>query len=83
MRLADAAAASQSGWVIHFTLAMASSITDDNRSGHYAEAARWPEKTALGYESAGRKDDWVTLLAELIEKYRRKCKPRPLLEGLR
>ncbi len=56
---------------------------DDNGSGHYTEAARWLEKAALGYEAAGREDDWVALHAELIEKHRRKYKLRPLLEALR
>ena len=83
MRLSDAAAASHSDWVIRFSVAKASRIMDDNRSGHYAEAARWLEKAALAYESAGRDEDWVVLLAWLIGKHKRKYKLRPLLEALR
>ncbi len=83
MRLADAAASSHSDWVIRFSVAKGSRIMDDNRSGHYAEAALWLEKAALGYEAAGRDDDWVVLLAGLIEKHKRKYKLRPLLEALR
>jgi uncharacterized Zn finger protein len=77
------AAASHSDWVIRYTVARASSIMDDNRSGQYAEAARWLEMAALGYEATGRDDDWAVLLAGLIEKHRRKYKLRPLLEALR
>jgi uncharacterized Zn finger protein len=83
MRLADAAAASHPDWVIRFAVAKAASIMDNNRAGHYAEAARWLEKAALAYEAAGREDDWVRLLDALIDKHRRKYKLKPLLEALR
>ena len=83
MRLAEAAAASHSDWVVRFAIAKAATIMDNNRAGYYKEAARWLEKVALAYEAAGREDDWVRLLDTLIDKHRRKYKLKPLLEALR
>jgi uncharacterized Zn finger protein len=83
MRLAEAAAASHSDWVIRFAVAKAASIMDNNRAGYYNEAARWLQKAALAYEAACREDDWVYLLDTLIDKHRRKYKLKPLLEALR
>lgn len=83
MRLAEAAAASHSDWVVRFTVGKASAIMDDKRASHYEKAAKWLEKAVLAFEASGREDDWVHLLDSLIEKHRRKHKLRPLLEALR
>lgn len=83
MRLADAAHASHSDWVIRFATAKAASIMDNNRAPYYQEAARWLEKAALAYEAADRQDDWARELDALIDAHRRKYKLRPLLEALR
>lgn len=83
MRLAHTAHASHADWVITFAGAKAAAIMDNNRAQHYAEAAQWLEKVALAYDAAGRDDEWARVIAELIDKHRRKYKLRPLLEALR
>jgi uncharacterized Zn finger protein len=83
MRLAAAAHASHSDWVIRLAMGQAAGIMDANRAGHYALAAKWLEKAALAYEALGREDDWRARLDDLIDRHRRKYKLRPLLEGLR
>jgi len=82
MRLADAAAASHSDWVIRVALAHANSIMDGGRSGHYQEAAQWLEKALQAFFAADREEEWRALLGRLIELHRRKHKLRPLLEAL-
>lgn len=83
MRLADAAHASHSDWVIKLAMAHASRIMDSNDAGNYQLAAQWLEKAALAHEAAGREDAWMACLDELIERHRRKHKLRPLLQDLR
>lgn len=83
MRLAHTAHASHANWVIAFAGAKAAAIMDNNRAQHYAEAAQWLEKVALAYDAAGRNDQWANVIAELIDKHRRKYKLRPLLDALR
>ncbi|MEZ5852044.1 MAG: SWIM zinc finger family protein [Hyphomicrobiaceae bacterium] len=83
MRLAEAAAASHSDWVVRFAVGKAANIMDNNRASHYEEAAQWLQKAALAYEASGREDNWAYLIETLIDKHRRKYKLRPLLEALR
>jgi uncharacterized Zn finger protein len=83
MRLATAAHASHSEWVIRLAMHQANSIMDANRAGHYALAAKWLEKAALAHEVLSREDDWRRCLDELIDRHRRKSKLRPLLKALR
>jgi uncharacterized Zn finger protein len=83
MRLADAAHASHSDWVIKFAMTQATGIIEGNHAGDYALAAQWLEKAALAHEAAGREDAWMACLDELIERHRRKHKLRPLLQELR
>ena len=83
MRLAEAAHATHSDWVIKLAMTQATGIMEGNRAGDYALAARWLEKAALAHEAAGREDAWMACLDELIERHRRKHKLRPLLQELR
>lgn len=83
MRLADTAHASHADWVIAFAGTKAAAIMDNNRAQHYQEAAQWLEKVARAYDAAGGEDEWARVIAELIDKHRRKYKLRPLLEALR
>lgn len=83
MRLAEAAHASHSDWVIKLAMTQATGIMEANRAGAYALAAQWLEKAALAHEAAGREDAWMACLDELIERHRRKHKLRPLLQALR
>jgi uncharacterized Zn finger protein len=83
MRLATAAYATHSEWVIRLAMHQANSIMDANRAGHYALAAQWLQKAALAHEVLSREDDWRRCLDELIDRHRRKSKLRPLLEALR
>lgn len=83
MRLAHAAHASHSDWIIGFASSKAAAIMDHKRADSYAEAAQWLEMAALAYDAAGREDDWARVLADLIKKHRRKYKLKPLLEALR
>jgi uncharacterized Zn finger protein len=83
MRLADAAHASHSDWVIKLAMTQATGIMEGYRAGDYAIAVQWLEKAALAHEAAGREDAWMACLNALIERHRRKYKLRPLLEELR
>jgi uncharacterized Zn finger protein len=83
MRLAEAAHASHSDWVIKFAMGHATGIMEANDAGNYRLAAQWLEKAALAHEAAGREDAWMACLDELIERHRRKHKLRPLLQELR
>ncbi|HEV2958094.1 MAG TPA: SWIM zinc finger family protein [Xanthobacteraceae bacterium] len=83
MRLAAAAHASHSDWVIKLAMTQATGIMEGNRAGEYALAAQWLEKAALAHEAAGREDAWMACLDDLIERHRRKHKLRPLLQELR
>ena len=83
MELAAAAHGSHPDWVIGFATTQATRIMEANAAGHYALAVQWLEKAALAYEAAGREDDWITCLDNLIDRHRRKYKLRPLLQQLR
>ena len=83
MRLAEAAHASHPDWVIDIAERMAAAIIEAGQSGFYELAAQWLEKAALAYDAAGRFEDWITRINQLIEKHRRKHKLRPLLAALR
>jgi uncharacterized Zn finger protein len=83
IRLAEAAHASHSDWVIKLAMTQATGIMEGNRAGDYELAARWLEKAALAHEAAGREDAWMVCLDDLIERHRRKYKLRPLLQELR
>lgn len=83
MRLAEAAHASHSDWVIKLAMTHATRIMEGNAAGDYQLAARWLEKAALAHEAAGREDAWMACLDDLIERHRRKYKLRPLLQELR
>jgi uncharacterized Zn finger protein len=83
MQLAEAAHASHSDWVIKLTMTHATRIMEGNAAADYQLAARWLEKAALAHEAAGREDAWMACLDDLIERYRRKYKLRPLLQELR
>jgi tetratricopeptide (TPR) repeat protein len=83
LRLAGAAHASHSDWVIKLAMTHAMGIIEGNRASDYELAARWLEKAALAHEAAGREDAWMACLDDLIERHRRKHKLRPLLQELR
>lgn len=83
MRLAEAAHATHSDWVIKLAMTQATGIMEANRAADYALAAQWLEKAALAHEAAGREDEWMACLDDLIERHRRKHKLRPLLQELR
>lgn len=83
LRLAAAAHASHSKWVIEITERMATGIMDEGQSSHYELAARWLEKAALAYDADGRFEEWTGKLDFLIARHRRKHRLRPLLEALR
>jgi uncharacterized Zn finger protein len=83
MKLADAAHASHSDWVIEIAGRMAAHIMEAGRSGQYDLAASWLAIAARAYDAADRFDDWMTQISLLIEQHRRKHKLRPLLEALR
>lgn len=83
MRLAEAAHASHSDWVIVIAERMANSIIEEGRSGSYEIAAQWLQIASLAYDAAGRFEDWLMKLDDLIIQHRRKHKLRPLLGTLR
>ena len=83
MRLAKAAHASHPEWVIEISERMAAGIMETGQSGLYELAAEWLESAALAYDAAGRFENWIATIDELIEKHRRKHKLRPLLAELR
>ncbi len=83
LRLADAAHASHPDWVVDVCERMAANVMDSGQAGFYELAAQWLEKAALAYDAAGRFEDWIARIDDLIEKHRRKYKLKPLLEALR
>lgn len=83
LRLAKAAHASHTDWVIDVCERMAANVMEAGQSGFYELATQWLAKAALAYDAAGRFEDWITKVDALIEKHRRKHKLRPLLEALR
>ena len=83
LRLAEAAHASHSDWVIDLCERMAENIMETGQAGFYELAAQWLERAARAYDAADRFELWMTRLDRLIEKHKRKYKLRPLLEALR
>ena len=83
LRLAEAAHASHSDWVIVIAEGMANSIIEEGRSESYDVAAQWLRIASLAYDAVGRFEDWLMKLDDLIERHRRKHKLRPLLAALR
>jgi uncharacterized Zn finger protein len=83
MPLAEAAHASLPDWVIDIAECMASNIMEAGQSGSYEVAVQWLQTASLAYDAAGRFEEWIVKVDDLIERHRRKHKLRPLLATLR
>lgn len=81
-RVADAAIESHPQWVIDTCRRRAEEIMDQGRSKYYDEAVSWLAKARDAYLLAGREEEWLVYLDELIDRHRRKYRLRPMLEDL-
>lgn len=82
-RVADAAIESHPDWVIETCRRRAEEIMNQGRSKTYDEAVDWLAKVRDAYLAAGREEEWLAYLAELIDHHQRKYKLRPMLEDLK
>ena len=80
--VAVAAVATHPEWVIGTCVREAETIIKEGRAEWYTTAVRWLAHARQGYETADRKDEWRTYLAQLIVANARKYKLRPMLERL-
>jgi uncharacterized Zn finger protein len=82
-RVADAAIESHPEWVIETCRRRAEEIMDQGRSKAYDEAVDWLAKVQDAHLAAGREEEWLDYLEELIDHHQRKYKLRPMLEDLK
>ena len=82
-RVADAAIESHPDWVIETCSRRAEEIMDQGRSKAYDEAVDWLGKVQDAHLAAGREEEWLDYLEELIDHHQRKYKLRPMLEDLK
>jgi uncharacterized Zn finger protein len=82
-RVADAAIESHSDWVIETCGRQAEEIMNQGRSKDYDGAVDWLAKVRDANLAAGREEEWLAYLAELIDHHQRKYKLRPMLEDLK
>jgi uncharacterized Zn finger protein len=82
-RVADAAIGSHPEWVIETCRRQAEEIMNQGRSKDFDEAVHWLEKVQDSHLAAGREEEWVAYLEELIDHHKRKYKLRPMLEDLK
>ena len=81
-RVADAAIESHPDWVIETCRRQAEEIMNQGRSKDYDEAVDWLAKVQKAHLAAGREEEWLAYLEELIDHHKRKYKLRPMLEDL-
>jgi uncharacterized Zn finger protein len=81
-RVADAAIESHPDWVIETCRRQAEEIMNQGRSKYYDEAVDWLTKVQGAHLAAGREEEWLAYLEELIDHHQRKYKLRPMLEDL-
>jgi uncharacterized Zn finger protein len=82
-RVADAAIESHPDWVIETCRRRAEEIMNQGRSKDYDEAVDWLAKVQDAHLAAGREEEWLAYLEELIYHHQRKYKLRPMLEDLK
>jgi uncharacterized Zn finger protein len=82
-RVADAAIESHPELVIETCRRQAEEIMNQGRSKDYDEAVDWLAKVQDAYLAAGREEEWLAYLVELIDDHQRKYKLRPMLEDLK
>ena len=82
-RVADAAIETHPDWVIETCRRQAEEIMNQGRSKDYDKAVDWLAKVRDAYLAAGREEEWLAHLAELIDHHQRKYKLRPMLEDLK
>jgi uncharacterized Zn finger protein len=82
-RVADAAIESHPDWVIETCRRRAEEIMNQGRSKDYDEAVDWLAKVQHSLLAAGREEEWLAYLEELIDHHQRRYKLRPMLEDLR
>ena len=56
---------------------------NQGRSKDYDKAVDWLAKVRDVYLAAGREEEWLAYLVELIDDHQRKYKLRPMLEDLK
>ncbi|QIR38086.1 SWIM zinc finger domain-containing protein [Tolypothrix sp. PCC 7910] len=73
-RVMDAAIAEKPNWVIANARRRAEMIMDAAKAEYYAEAVKWLTKVRAAYLECGRKADWDSYKAKLIQEHGRKRK---------
>lgn len=69
-------------WVLKASLEEANAIMDQGKSELYDAAAQWLERVRDAYVALDEDEQWLELIASLIEKHKRKYKLVPLLKQL-
>jgi len=82
-RVADAAIETHPVWIIETCRRQAEEIMNRGRSRNYDEAVAWLAKVQEAHLAAGREEEWLAYLEELIELHQRKYKLRSMLEDLK
>ncbi|OUL27077.1 hypothetical protein BV378_10355 [Nostoc sp. RF31YmG] len=73
-RVMDAAISHNPDWVIANACRRAESIMDAGKAEYYDEAVQWLKKARAAYLGSGRKADWASYKAKLIQEHGRKRK---------
>jgi uncharacterized Zn finger protein len=82
-RVAGAAIETHPAWVIDTCRRQAEEIMNQGRSKDYDESVDWLAKVQDAHLAAGREEEWLAYLEELIDHHQRKYKLRPMLEDLK
>ncbi len=73
-RVMDAAISEKPSWVIANARRRAEMIMDAAKAEYYAEAVQWLKKARAAYLECGRKADWDSYKAKLMQEHGRKRK---------
>ena len=82
-RVAGAAIETHPAWVIDTCRRQAEEIMNQGRSKDYDESVDWLAKVQDAHLAAGREEEWLAYLEELIDHLQRKYKLWPMLEDLK
>jgi uncharacterized Zn finger protein len=79
-RVMDAAIAQHPDWVIENARRRAESIMDEGKADRYYYAVEWLKKARAAYLQAGRRSEWSTYRAKLMQTHARKYKLMGMLK---
>jgi uncharacterized Zn finger protein len=79
-RVMDAAIPDHADWAIANAKRRAEAIMDAKKAEHYIHAIEWLRKVRAAYCQTGRKAEWSTYRAKLMQTHARKYKLRAMLQ---